>query len=62
MVTTDPTKTAPKTRQDFTANDFFRRGRSTAFDQCQIDQGDGVSADDISARVHTLRHLSRWDV
>jgi len=59
MVTTDPYEDgAQETRQDFTVNDF----RITlALDSLLISaksiQGDAVSAGDIAARVHTLRHL-----
>lgn len=59
MVTTDPYEEgAQETRQDFKANDF-RIGR--ALDSLLISaksiKGDAVGAEDIAARVHTLRHL-----
>ena len=54
-----PTKTAPKeTRRDFTANDFrITRALDSLLISAKSIKGDGVSAEDIAARVHTLRHL-----
>ena len=45
-------------RQDFTANDFrITRALDSLLISAKSIKGDAVSADDIAARVHTLRHL-----
>ena len=45
-------------RQDFTANDFrITRALDSLLISAKSIKGDVVSADDIAARVHTLRHL-----
>ncbi len=59
MVTTDPYEDgAQETRQDFKANDFrIGRGLESLLISAKSIKGDAVSAEDIAARVHTLRHL-----
>lgn len=59
MVTTDPYEDgAQETRQDFTANDFrITRALDSLLNSAKSIKGDAVSAEDIAARVHTLRHL-----
>jgi hypothetical protein len=59
MVTTDPFDDgAEETRQDFTANDFrITRALDSLLASAKAIQGDAVSADDIAARLQTLRHL-----
>ena len=59
MVTTDPYEDgAEETRQDFTANDFrIARALDSLLISAKSIKGDAVSAEDIAARVHTLRHL-----
>ncbi|HEX7140186.1 MAG TPA: hypothetical protein VF219_20210 [Vicinamibacterales bacterium] len=59
MVTTDPYEDGiQETRQDFTANDFrIKRALDSLLISAKSIRGDEVSAEDISARVQTLRHL-----
>jgi hypothetical protein len=59
MVTTDPyDEGAQETRQDFTANDFrITRALDSLLVSAKSIKGDAVAAEDIAARVHTLRHL-----
>ena len=59
MLTTDPYEDgAQETRQDFMANDFrITRALDSLLISAKSIKGDGVSAQDIAARVHTLRHL-----
>ena len=59
MVTTDPYEDGTQeTRRDFTANDFrIARALDSLLISAKSIKGDGVSAEDIAARVHTLRHL-----
>jgi hypothetical protein len=59
MVTTDPYEEgAQETRQDFTANDFrITRALDSILISAKSIKGDDVTAEDIAARVHTLRHL-----
>ena len=59
MVSTDPyDEGAQETRQDFTANDFrITRALDSLLTSAKSIKGDAVAADDIAARVHTLRHL-----
>ena len=59
MVTTDPYEDgAQETRQDFTANDFrIARALNSLLMSAKSIKGDAVSAEDIAARLHTLRHL-----
>ena len=59
MVTTDPYEEgAQETRQDFTANDFrITRALDSLVISAKSIKGDAVSAGDIVARLHTLRHL-----
>jgi hypothetical protein len=59
MVTTDPYEDgAQETRQDFKANDFrIARALDSLLISAKSIKADAVSADDIAARVHTLRHL-----
>jgi hypothetical protein len=59
MVNTDPYEEGvQETRQDFTANDFrITRALDSLLISAKSIKGDGVSAEDIAARVHTLRHL-----
>ena len=59
MLTTDPYEDgAQETRQDFMANDFrITRALDSLLISAKSIEGDGVSAEDIAARVHTLRHL-----
>ena len=58
-VTTDPyDEGVEETRQDFTANDFrLTRALDSLLMSAKAITGDQVSADDIAARVHALRHL-----
>jgi hypothetical protein len=58
MVPTDPYEDgAQETRQDFTANDFrITRALDSLLISARSIKGDTVSADDIAARVQTLRH------
>ena len=61
---TDPyTDGSEETRQEFTANDFrITRALDSLLVSAKSIKGDGVSAEDIAARVHTLRPLlNRWD-
>ena len=45
-------------RQEFTANDFrITRALDSLLISAKSIKGDEVSAEDIGARVHTLRHL-----
>ena len=59
MVTTDPYEDGTQeTRQDFTANDFrIKRALDSLLISAKSIKGDEASAEDIGARVHTLRHL-----
>jgi hypothetical protein len=59
MVNTDPFEDGvQETRQDFTANDFrITRALDSLLISAKSIKGDAVSAEDIAARVHTLRHL-----
>jgi hypothetical protein len=59
MVTTDPYEDGiQETRQDFTANDFrIKRALDSLLISAKSIKGDEVSAEDIAARVQTLRHL-----
>jgi hypothetical protein len=59
MVNTDPYEDGvQETRQDFTANDFrITRALDSLLVSAKSIKGDAVSAEDIAARVHTLRHL-----
>jgi hypothetical protein len=60
MATTDPYEDgAQETRQDFTTNDFriARALDSLLISAKSIKGRDAVSAEDIAARVQTLRHL-----
>ena len=59
MLTTDPYEEgAQETRQDFTANDFrITRALDSLLISAKSIAGDKVAAEDIAARVHTLRHL-----
>jgi hypothetical protein len=59
MVTTDPYEDgAQETRQDFTTNDFrITRALDSLLITAKSITSDEVAAEDIAARVHTLRHL-----
>ena len=59
MVTTDPyDEGVEETRQDFTVNDFrITRALDSLLISAKAIKGDAVSAEDITARVYTLRHL-----
>jgi hypothetical protein len=59
MVTIDPYEDGTReTRQDFTANDFrIKRALDSLLTSAKSITGDKVGAEDIAARVHTLRHL-----
>jgi len=59
MVNIDPYEDGvQETRQDFTANDFrITRALDSLLVSAKSIKGDAVSAEDIAARVHTLRHL-----
>ena len=59
MVTTDPYEDgAQETRQDFTTNDFrITRALDSLLISATSIICDKVAADDIAARVQTLRHL-----
>ena len=59
MDITDPYEDGTQeTRRDFTANDFrIVRALDSLLISAKSIRGDAVSADDIAARVHTLRHL-----
>jgi hypothetical protein len=59
MVTADPyADGVQETRQDFTANDFrVKRALESLLISTKSIKGDAVSAEDIAARVQTLRHL-----
>ena len=59
MVTTVPYEDGvQETRQDFTANDFrITRALDSLLISAKSIKGDAVSAEDIAARVGTLRHL-----
>jgi hypothetical protein len=59
MVTTDPYDDGvEETRQDFTANDFrITRALDSLLMSAKAITGDQVSADNIAARIYTLRHL-----
>jgi hypothetical protein len=59
MVTTDPYEEGvQETRQDFVANDFrITRALDSLLITAKSITGDEIAAEDIAARVHTLRHL-----
>ena len=59
MVTTDPYEDgAQETRQDFTTNDFrIMRALDSLLISATSITGDKVVAEDIAARLQTLRHL-----
>ena len=59
MVTPDPYDDGvQETRQDFTANDFrITRALDSLLITAQSIKSDDVAAEDIVARVTTLRHL-----
>jgi hypothetical protein len=59
MTTTDGfDEGSAETRDDFTANDFrLTRALDSLLASAKGIKGDDVSAQDIAARVHTLRHL-----
>jgi hypothetical protein len=59
MVTTDPyDEGVQETRHDFTANDFrITRALDSLLASAKSITGDEIAAEDIAARVHTLRHL-----
>ena len=59
MVTTDPYEDgAQETRQEFTTNDFrITRALDSLLLSAISITGDPVAAEDIAARVQTLRHL-----
>jgi hypothetical protein len=59
MATTDSYEDgAQETRQDLTANDFrITRALDSLLISAKSIRGDAVIAEDIAARVHTLRHL-----
>ena len=59
MVTTDPYEDGTQeTREDFTANDFrIKRALDSLLISATSIKGDELSAEDITARVQTLRHL-----
>jgi hypothetical protein len=59
MVTTDPYEDGTQeTREDFTANDFrLKRALDSLLISAKSIKSDEVSAEDIAARLHTLRHL-----
>jgi len=59
MITTDPyDEGVQETRQDFTANDFrITRALDSLLVSAKSITSDEVAAEDIAARLHTLRHL-----
>ena len=59
MVTTDPYEEGvQETQQDFTANDFrITRALDSLLRSAKSITVDEIAAEDIAARVHTLRHL-----
>ena len=59
MATTDPYEDgAQEPRQDFTTNDFqIARALDSLLLSATSITGDTVAAEDIAARVQTLRHL-----
>lgn len=59
MVTTDSyDEGVQETRQDFTANDFrITRALDSLLMSAKSITVDGIAAEDIAARLHTLRHL-----
>ena len=59
MATTDAYEDgSQETRQDFTANDFrITRALDSLLTSAKAIKGDEVAAEDILARVQTLRHL-----
>jgi hypothetical protein len=61
MVTTDPyDEGVQETREDFTANDFrITRALDSVLMSAKSITVDEIAAEDIAARVHTLRHLLR---
>ena len=47
-----------ETRQDFTANDFrITRALDSLLTSAKAIKSDHAASEDITARVHTLRHL-----
>jgi hypothetical protein len=61
MVTTDSyDEGVQETREDFTANDFrITRALDSLLMSAKSITVDEIAAEDIAARVHTLRHLLR---
>jgi hypothetical protein len=59
MATTDPYEEGvQEARQDFTANDFrITRALDSLLISAKSITADEIAAEDITARVHTLRHL-----
>lgn len=59
MITTDPyDEGVQETRQDFTANDFrITRALDSLLVSAKSITSDEIAAEDIAARLHTLRHL-----
>jgi hypothetical protein len=59
MVTTDSYEEGvQETREDFTANDFrITRALDSLLMSAKSITVDEIAAEDIAARVHTLRHL-----
>jgi hypothetical protein len=59
MLTTDPYEEGvQETRHDFTANDFrIQRALDSLLITAKSITSDEVAAEDIAARVQTLRHL-----
>ena len=59
MITTDPYEEGvQETREDFTANDFrITRALDSLLTSAKSITVDEIAAEDIAARVHTLRHL-----
>jgi hypothetical protein len=61
MVNTDPYEEGvQETRQDFIANDFrITRALDSLLMSAKSITVDEIAAEDIAARLHTLRHLLR---
>jgi hypothetical protein len=59
MVTTDPyDEGTQEAREDFMVNDFrIKRALDSLLISATSITGDEISAADITARVHTVRHL-----
>lgn len=59
MTATDPyDEGVQETRQDFTANDFrITRALDSLLMSAKSITSDEIAAEDIAARLHTLRHL-----